>query len=372
MFKCGWLAGGINISENPERQIMPCCHVDKRDPNLLKNIYNGKDIINGYTLSKMRKEALEGKVPELCKICVEQENLDIESPRIRSIKNFNNKGIIKEHIDVLDVEEIFIKFSNVCNFKCVMCGPGSSHLIAKEKWKEKSLIEINEFYEEQLLELLPSMKNLRCIQITGGEPLLHKSKNVNILNKLPKTVKVQYRSNGSVYDKEIIELLKKFNKPEMLFSIDGYKDVLHYQRPNSNWKQIERNLKKYKKEDIRLINTLTATCFNFCHLPDFIEDTKQYFDYTVFTPVRFPDEMRINLIKQEIVYQIIDQLKSLSIVGDLNDFIIDIENNYLGLPSLQLISKFWKTVKYMEKHRGVNLSMITPDINKTFYRIEDV
>jgi organic radical activating enzyme len=371
MFKCGWLAGGINISENPEKQIMPCCHVDKRDPVLLKNIYNGKDIVNGHTLSKMRKEAINGKVPELCRVCVDQENLGIESPRMRSIKNFNNKGIIKEHIDASDVEELYLKFSNLCNFKCVMCSGGSSHLIAKEKWNGKSLIEINEFYEEQLLELLPNMKNLRSIQITGGEPLLHKSKNINILNKLPKTVKIQYRSNGSVYDKDIVKLLKKFNNPELLLSIDGYKDILHYQRPNSNWTQIEENLKKYKNEDVRLINTLTSTCFNFCHLPNFIEDTKKYFDYTVFTPVRFPKEMRINLIKKEKLYQVIKQLKNISIAGDLGDFIIDIENNYLEIPSLELVLKFWKTVEYMEKHRSVNLAMVTSNIDETFYRMDN-
>ena len=160
MFKCGYLAGAINITNNPERSVIPCCHVDHNH-----TLYNGKDLLNGNILRQMRNDSLNNKTPDLCIPCVSTEKVGNDSPRLRSIREFKNKGIVKELFLPTDVEVLYLKISNLCNFKCVMCDSSSSHLIAKENGVEDSLIEINNFYESQLLSLLSSMTNLRHVHI---------------------------------------------------------------------------------------------------------------------------------------------------------------------------------------------------------------
>ncbi len=357
MFKCGYLAGGINITNNPERSVIPCCHVDHN--HLL---YNGKDLLNGNILTQMRKDALDGKIPELCKPCVSKEELGIESPRTRSIREFKNKGIVKELFTPADVEVLYLKISNLCNFKCVMCDPSSSHLIAKESGVEDSLIEINNFYETQLLNLLPQMVNLRHVQITGGEPLLHKKRNLDILRRLDKSVKIQYRTNGSVYDPEVVEFLKTFDTVQFLMSIDAQEDVLHYQRPRSNWKEIKSNLEKYKGQGFELINTMTVTAFNIHQIPKFTNETGHFFDAIEFTAIRYPEEYRINLIQQDKLNSIVDELKSTKVTGNLSNYIKDIEANHMSLPSKKVVKKFWKSVGNMKQYRDVDLNQAIPEM----------
>ena len=368
MFKCGWLAGCINIAEKPEIQVMPCCHVDKRDYEMRGKLYNGPDLLNGHTITEMRKSAIQGEPHELCKICVEQEAAGIETPRLWSNKTFANKGIIKEKLEPADIEQIFIKMSNLCNFKCVMCGAGSSHLIAKETQKTNSLIEIDDFYESQLLDLLPKLTNLKTIQVTGGEPLLHKNKNIKILERLPKHVKIEYRTNGSVYDEDLVKFLKEFDEVEFIVSLDGMNDVLHYQRPNSNWLQIKDNLEKYNNDGFTVKNTVTVTCFNIHHLPEFIEQTRHLFQYIVFTPIRFPIEYRINMIETDKLQQIVKSLRLVKDPGDLKRYIRDIIVNYLEVPDQRIIDRFWKTADYMKLHRNVDLQTLIPDMYDHYRR----
>lgn len=369
MFKCGWLAGGINISENPEKQIMPCCHVDKRNTAINQNIFNGNDLINGHTLTEMRKAALRGEPHPLCQLCVTQEKLGIKTPRLRSIETFDNKGIIKEQICPEDIEALYLKLSNLCNFKCVMCSAGSSHLISKEMGYKKNLIEIDNFFETQLLDLLPRMSNLKIIQITGGEPLLHKNKNLSILERLPKTVKIEYRTNGSVYDDTVVEALKKFADVELIVSLDGIDNVLHYQRPNSNSDTILRNIAAYKNNNFKITNTQTVTCFNIHQLAYFIEQTKHLFNFMVFTPIRFPIEQRINLINANKLQTIIQELRGLDHdPGDLKNFLTDISTNAFDDPEDYIIEKFWKTVEYMKANRGVDLLALIPEMYEHYRR----
>ncbi|MDB4378583.1 twitch domain-containing radical SAM protein [bacterium] len=357
MFKCGYLAGAINITNNPERSVIPCCHVDHNH-----SLYNGKDLLNGNILTQMRNDALNGKTPELCKPCISKEPLGIESPRLRSVREFENKGIVKQVLEPSDVEVLYLKFSNLCNFKCVMCDSSSSHLIAKENGIEESLIEINNFYETQLLDLLPNMTSLRHVQITGGEPLLHKKKNLDFLSKLDKSVKIQYRTNGSVYDPEVVEFLKTFDTVQLLMSIDGQEDVLHYQRPRSNWKEIKINLEKYKGIGFELLNTMTITAFNIHQIPKFAKEQGHFFDALEFTPIRFPEEYRINLIQQDKLISIVDELKSTEVIGNLTHYIKDIESNHLSLPDKTIVRKFWQSVSNMKQYRGVDLNQLIPEM----------
>ena len=347
---------------------MPCCHVDKLNQDNKHLIHNGKDLINGDILKQMRKDAVKGITPELCKMCVSKEKLGIDTPRLRSIRDFKNKGIVKEVFSPEDVEVLYLKFSNLCNFKCVMCGSGSSHLIAKENGMKDSLIEINDYYETQLLDLLPRMTNLRHVQITGGEPLLHKKKNLDFLSKLSKDIKIQYRTNGSIYDTEVVEFLKSFDNVQFLMSIDGQEDVLHYQRPRSDWKVIKENLEKYKNNGFTIVNTMTVTAFNMHQIPKFVKESKHFFDYMVYTPIRFPEEYRVNLIKQDKLKEIVEELKQTEDRGDLKNYIKDIEENYMIPPSDKIIEKFWTQAEYMKQHRGVDLEILISEMYAHYIR----
>ena len=114
----------LYVSEKGE--VKPCCVSKgfKTKPNVntqnLDTIYNNKDFIT------LRQSLTSNKKPPICNVCWEQEAVNVKSHRLRHLEE-NSNSIDTDTVEV-QFEDIDIRFSNICNLKCVMCSPESSHL----------------------------------------------------------------------------------------------------------------------------------------------------------------------------------------------------------------------------------------------------
>lgn len=158
------------------------------------------------------------------------------------------------------------RLSNICNFKCRMCGDQLSSSIEKEKRKHEKIdykkdvwlrsdnyTKIKEFQKNVLeRELLEAVDNniLEEIYWVGGEPLLFDT-HWDIMRKLQSKDKskitIRYNTNLSninYKNKNLYDLLYGFKNVNLCASIDGTKEIGEYIRTGLNWDKWIKNFKQ--------------------------------------------------------------------------------------------------------------------------------
>jgi len=356
MFKCGYLSGSLWVG-NDNRHVYPCCFTNNKETRYKPPLNLNDEYLNNEILLDMRRTALRGDTPTLCKGCDFEKN--------KSLFLFKNRGNVKEFIDNEDIEFLHVSLGNVCNFKCVICSPNQSHLILKEKYPDNNSYIKNQGYFDFLIENIPKMKNLHSIQFTGGEPFYNKKILLDILSKLPDKVEIHpLRTNGSIFDKDIMESVKRFSKVRLAFSYDSYGKTIEYQRPNCIWPEMEQTLEKFlnfreQNKNIIISNDFTVTWINVDTIPDFHKKFKDIFAEIRYHPILFPTYWMINLLKPEYQKEILKSLVLIKEADPVRKHINEYLNNEISEKEINIL---WNNIEYMKKHRNVSLEEKIPHI----------
>lgn len=295
-----------HIASYTDGSALLCC-VANSDKSLDLNRMSLKDVWNSDHFKSARLSLLKGEQFKNCAACWKEEAVGIYSHRqienhiwtkklgeeaIREIVSKTNPdGSLDTDWITLD-----LRLGNTCNLQCVMCRPIDSSKWVKHatilkqelktdaKWDWKHKIENYstnnfEWYSDpEFLETFySSASNLRHIIFGGGEPLYIKEHKA-ILKKLveidaAKNIELRYHTNGTIYDKEVVELWTKFKYVDVMISLDGAKEVNDYIRYPADWDTIERNLYLYDQTpsniDIKILCTVQA--LNIFYLPEFAD-----------------------------------------------------------------------------------------------------
>lgn len=295
-----------HIATYTDGSALLCC-ISNSEKDLNLNKMSLSDVWNSDHFKSARQAMLEGKQFKNCAACYKEEAVGIHSHR--QIENhiwknklgedYINELVSKTNADgSLDTDWITLdlRLGNTCNLQCVMCRPIDSskwvkHAIvlkqelkteAKWDWKHKvdSYSTNNfEWYKdaEFLNDFYASAKDIKHIIFGGGEPLYIKE-HKEILKKLveldaAKHIEMRYHTNGTIYDKEVVELWSKFKYVDVMISVDGAKEVNDYIRYPADWETIERNLHLYDQTpnniDIKILCTVQA--LNIFYLPEFAD-----------------------------------------------------------------------------------------------------
>jgi len=283
-----------------------CC-ISSAEKDLNYNKLSLTEVWNSDHFKSARKTMLEGKQFKNCTACYKEEAVGIYSHRqienhiwrnklgdqfINDLINDTNfDGSVNHNWITLD-----LRLGNTCNLQCIMCRPIDSskwvkhaNILKQElktdaRWDWKHKVESYstnnfEWYKDEdfLKEFYESSKDLRHIIFGGGEPLYIKE-HKEILKKLVETgdskhIELRYHTNGTIYDKEVVDLWTKFKYVDVMISLDGAKDVNDYIRYPADWETIEQNLHLYDTTpemiDIKILCTVQAT--NIFYLPEFAE-----------------------------------------------------------------------------------------------------
>ena len=236
------------------------------------------------------------------------------------------------------------RISNLCNFKCRMCGEQLSSSWEAEK-KKHNLIDVKQdpwmeptnrkkitnFQEEVLeveLQRAVDNKTIEEIYWVGGEPLMWE-RHWTIMQQLvdnghSKNVTIRYNTNLSrvkYKDYNLWDMLPHFKNVNICASIDGAYDVGEYIRTGLKWDEWLDNFKKgipliekYGNDAMVFDVTLTTPgLFDLKRLFDVVTelDVKSYFKFTfafdpsvVMSPLCLPRE-----ILEETVNDLIDYIE---------------------------------------------------------------
>jgi len=285
----------MHLAFEPDGKIVPCCLTSPY------NYYAGdlttepiEKIWNSDNMKLLRKEMMEGREPNICSTCFNQERVTGESSRIFHNNDFKsvlkNIPIITEADGTCNKMELKywdFRFSNLCNMKCRSCGPRFSSawvpdakklgwISNQEKvWNIESVNNMSNFDF-----LKDQVKHVERVYFAGGEPLIMPEHwqilDMLIENKRTDTY-ISYNTNASTLTygkKNALDYWKlwKPGKVEVWTSIDEIGERAELLRSGTVWHKVEDNLKQMAALDNIVVRPgITVGAWNVFRLPEIIE-----------------------------------------------------------------------------------------------------
>ena len=332
-----------------------CCIADDKitdengKPFNVRNI-TLEEVWNSKYMQDARHSMLNGEKISDCRPCYKNEEENSYSYRqgtlaktLGSHVSFYNPNTT---IDPITEDDIIVKtapnyydfrLGNLCNLKCVMCGPhySTEHqaefakfyndidiLPEGEKNNELSLVGVNpdtesgkewisavegnELYQwAENIKIFDNITNAvnkdstETIYLTGGEPTIVEG-NFKMLKALvnsghSKHITVIINTNCTNLNVNFYKILYEFRGVLLNISIDGIGDTIEYIRYPSKWKQIDKNLNKIINDinELKLANFRVSFASVVQMLNAFnLEELIQYY-LELKTKSNYPDNITI-------------------------------------------------------------------------------
>lgn len=321
----------IHLNPEPSGNVKPCCaYSDNQDEILKLQDYSLEEIWNHERQKNIRRQFLNNEMPKGCATCIQRENSNGHSYRMAMNERFEKH--IEPSIENTKPDGTYdnfnlvfwdFRFSNICNFKCRMCGHGCSSswhddLDKESKSKLPKIID-SSYHGKDLMKYVDQFIDVvEEIYFAGGEPLLM-TEHYQILDKLIEKerydVFLRYNTNLSTikyksYD--LIEIWRKFKNVHLFLSLDGFGENAEYSRSGTNWARVESNLKELLDSKLPIVISLTLNIFNVFHLPDFIDKLKEIHNndplrYLLINNLIWPSYYRIGILSDDLKQKVRDK-----------------------------------------------------------------
>ena len=244
--------------------------------------YFNSDYLNELRFDMIRGE-LTDKIKGTCIRCIEREELGSWSRRETYIDTKIIKQFKRNEKLVPTSKVIKLKFGNLCNLKCLTCGPYSSSRWAHERNDKKEMTVFKElkdsiskasfekygklyqdsfdhefvldmnsitynFNDKFYKELISIIPNIRCIVISGGEPLINDEFydfiQWLIKNKFAENIDLIVFSNMTKLMKNYKAIYDEFNSFTINVSLDGVSKKDEYIRRGTIFDEKTKNIKQ--------------------------------------------------------------------------------------------------------------------------------
>ena len=311
-----------HLHVTPGGESLPCCYwnsdylkdedgmpTGSPDFGNINDYDTVNELMNHSAFKDLRNRFLNGETHPGCKNCDTHDaagrqdqsgrnvfnNQFLTEKTKESVANTLEDGTAEPNIIYLD-----IRFGNICNLKCRMCGHGYSSswyeddvkLDELQQWKNETVqslpIEYSKIQETRHVKkflhvdcfdkIKPYIQFAEEIYFAGGEPLLY-PEHTKILDVLLETnntdCRLRYNTNltSLTYKKKDIvqDYWKKFTNVHIIPSIDGMGDTVEYIRTNMKWDIFVENYNRILKElpDTYLSPGVTIGIMNVEVFPEF-------------------------------------------------------------------------------------------------------
>ena len=281
----------VSLETSPIGTTRPCClaedEIKDQDGNKYSLMTTDLNVVhNSEYMRKLRQEFLDGKQPQTCRKCWNEERSGRTSKRMHTINRLEH--IVKDTEWTADAKPLVFndfKLGNICNLKCRICGSWSSSTFATEevKFEGKDSVHYqmlkdgawprrNQRFWQDIDNL---MDQVRYLEFTGGEPFMIQE-HFDLLqrmvdNGIAHNVEIHYNTNGTHYPENAEEIWKHFKTVEVAFSIDDVDERFEYQRANAIWSEVNHNMDLFEQlrdrnTNIQLQVCSTVNVFNVMYL----------------------------------------------------------------------------------------------------------
>lgn len=295
----------INFAHTADGYYRPCCisTVDRHKGPNVKNT-TPLEYWSGDEMSTLRREMLEGnlsdKNKEICRQCIQNDKQGVQSrrkiqnetyfawPKVLDVINkYEDPKYIAQPEDLVYVNWKIL--GNLCNLKCLMCGPSASSKIAAE-WKKHNIFNHSDLiaseripYDENSIESY--MKDFKTIltkidrfALVGGEAFINPNFDeiwdILITSENTKNLTLLIITNGTLLPQKVLDNADKFKQLTLLFSIDGVGDRGSYVRSGLDWQKFDINLKRALESKAEVATTVATSMLNIGYLDDIYDYLK--------------------------------------------------------------------------------------------------
>ena len=426
-----------SIQINPSGNFKICCFsgnvgakggndhgIGKDDRGQVMNVltHSIEDAMNSDLHKELRLAQSRNERHPVCTVCWKKEDANLRmmkegyeySPKDSSISHrivntfthmpkyedgiiANRASSVMKSDGSIENDPIFldIRFSNLCNAKCIQCEPQYSTLWYSDHMALNNTDKFNVGHKEYTIKkegnkLVTDMVRwhddpkwweqferikgrLRRVYITGGEPFIQPSHD-EFLDRLiasghSKNIFLEYDTNLTVINNKIIERFSKFQGIRLSVSVDDIEDRYELVRYPCSWQTLLKNL-----EAIRKVENIDASRLTTCTgIPTLYAAIRMY---KFFAPMGFnrfprrllrspavydlqylPDEAKKIAIKTYIEADIPDQYKTVQI-GYLKNSIgkVDYET------CIHFLNAFKKRMDTLDSLRGTDWKNTMPDV----------
>ncbi len=385
--------------------VTPCCQAPWQKEQAFGNINENSitEIWEGEKIKKFRKTILNGEKDTRCTSCFKREKEGFTS--LRKVTNTKYKHKFDLALSTSKLGEIGnvppiyfdIRFSNVCNLRCRICGPWSSSswfndaiqlgMIKQDANALTYAFKYTKMFFEQFEAQINSVEEL---YFAGGEPIMMEEhyQLLQLLLKHNRTdVRLTYNTNFSSFtfkNYNIFELWKQFKTISIAASLDASEKRGEFLRKNLNWKTVIENRKLIQKElpHIEFVVSATLNNYNVLHLPDFHKDwtAQGLIQVEDFIPTLLvtPKELSVMILpkefKEKASHRYSEHLKWIQTIPSINSvkrdyMLVQFENIIKTLKAnndKEEVDLFRKNSNSMDKIRNEKTIDIFPELKEFF------
>lgn len=235
-----------------------------------------EDIVTGTQNLDTQDRMLKGLPGADCYTCYNVENnkkrFDIVSDRIFYIRELRHNPLEMYQLGNHTLQTIDIRWSNLCNFSCVYCGPEFS-----SRWASELNIHLSSPSPEQVEKfkqwVFDRAQDLQHVYLAGGEPLLMRQnlELLELLQKINPLVNLRINTNLSKVDTQVFDKICEFENVHWTVSVESMGDEFEYIRYGGKWDDFLENLGRITMLDHKISFNMLWFLLNFRSLFDTID-----------------------------------------------------------------------------------------------------
>jgi len=365
--------------------VRPCCLFSDREIQW-KTLEDIKNYWYGKKMNEVRNKFLNGILPEECKICFQRIK-----PRSEFYQSKIGNYVDKERITStppLKPLQIDLKLGNRCNLKCRMCGSWGSSNWLKTDLKLNGIDKRFKRCEDKEFDFdISRLKNSRELftdivrfDFKGGEPMLYDSM-VEMIKWLvewdvTKNTQLSYVTNGSIVNKDAMELWKNFKEVRLVLSLDGIDDLFYYIR-GYDFKIYKETIEIYNQiENVKGLHNTAISIYNIFDVNKInnwmMERELKRFPckYSGSDPsyecnVLNPKYLDVRILPKKYKELALKQFEN-GYYKNMNDFIIWLKSIQDIPEDKEQLELFVSFTKFMDKEKGTNFLDIKPEFKELF------
>jgi len=296
-----------------------------------------------------------------------KEGFDIISDRIFYIREFKRTPLDTYQPNNFDLQTIDVRWTNLCNFACVYCGPEFS-----SNWANELSKKIEQPAEQQQKDFKEYIhrhaKNLKHVYLAGGEPLLMKE-NLELLQKLNPNVNLRINTNLSKVDTGVFDAVCRFKNVHWTVSAETIEDEFEYIRFGGRWQDFLDNLNTIRQLDHKISFNMLWFLLNYdtvFECVDYLKGLGFHNNSFVIGALLTPDYLNIRHLPENVLHLL--KLKLESRINENPGYLLEDSYrnmlHYITQPIEKNLTNSFEQLAVMDQRRGVDSSKIFTELYK--------
>jgi MoaA/NifB/PqqE/SkfB family radical SAM enzyme len=348
-----------------------------RSAGTIGNIKNDKiqNILLGNTNTTTQQLIIDHKPVSTCHTCYDLEGdksgFDIISDRVFYIRELKKVPTDTYRTDNFDLQTVDVRWTNLCNFSCVYCGPdfSSKWAVELDKYPDTPTSIQKQQFKNYIFE---NAHKLKHVYLAGGEPLLMKE-NEEFLDLLKSTnprVNLRINTNLSKVDTRVFDKICEFENVHWTVSVETIQEEFEYIRHGGRWTDFLDNLNTIRKLDHRISFNMLHFLLNYQSVfgcVDFLKNLGFHNNSYIIGALVTPLYLNIRHLPDSVLNSVRDTLQD-KINQHPGYLLEDSYRNmlaYLNTPFEKNLKQSFADLSILDQRRGLN----SRDIFKELYKL---